>query len=60
MEVSGWCIYRWPHMFVECLSTKAQRASSDKQAPATYATAKCETIIIRNDNNNECFKWCMT
>ena len=55
---SGWFIYRWHYIFVECLTTKPLRASSYIPTPEKYANAKCGLINIQN-KDQECFRWCM-
>ena len=41
VEGSGWIIYRWHYIFVECLTTKPLRASSYIPTPVKYTNAKC-------------------
>ena len=58
IEGSGWIIYRWHYIFVECLTTKPLRASSYIPTPEKYSNAKCGLINIQN-KDQECFGWCM-
>ena len=41
VEGSGWIIYRWHYIFVECLTVKPQRGSSYIPTPAKYSNPKC-------------------
>ena len=58
VEGSGWIIYRWHYIFVECLTVKPQRGSSYIPTPAKYSNPQCGLINIQN-KDQECFKWCM-
>ena len=40
-------------------TTKAERGSSWIPTPEKYNNAKCGLINIKNEDGNECFKWCM-
>ena len=46
------------YIFVECLTTNPQRASSYIPTPEKYSNPKCGLINIKN-TDQECFRWCM-
>lgn len=55
---SGWRIKQFQSLKIEIYKTKPARGSSYIPTPARYSNAKCGLINIQN-NDQECFKWCM-
>ena len=56
---SNWKIKRYNKLCLDFDQTRPSRASSYLETPEKYKNPKCGLINIRNENDNECFKWCM-
>ena len=56
---SEWVPYKFYKIDLKGFTTKAERGSSWIPTPEKYNNAKCGLIHIENEDDNECFKWCM-
>ena len=56
---SEWKPYKYLKIDLKGFTTKAARGSSWIPTPEKYINAKCGLIDIKNEDDNECFKWCV-
>jgi hypothetical protein len=56
---SQWKIEKIHYFFIECVSIRVSRGASYIPTPAPYNNAKCGLINIKNESDDECFKWCL-
>jgi hypothetical protein len=57
LEGSQWSIVKIHFFFIECVSIRVSRGASYIPTPAPYNNAKCGLINIKNESDEECFKW---